>query len=187
MKLSTIRVATTSDLRGVPALYRHLNSDDPLPDPLAAKPACRDRPKADLTRRCKSAGRGTRLSRNVRQPNHVLADEIADHKAERRPATHEEWLAATKHDEVEGDPILIDETKVAQGSRQVWSANVHLPNALSLQHTPRRLEVVSTGGALGPLDVSEHDTTPTSAGCATPSRIRVPPRPTRDGRRPNSA
>jgi hypothetical protein len=134
-----------------------------------------------------SAGRGTRLSRNGRQPNHVVADEIAGHKAERRPATHEEWLAATKHDEVEGDPMLIDETKVAQGSHQVRSANVHLPNALSLQHTPRRLEVVSTGVALGPTDVSERDTTPTSAGCATPSRIRVPPRPTRDGRRPNSA
>ena len=59
MTLSTIRVATTSDLRGVPALYRHLNSDDPLPDPLAAKPACttsRDRPKADLTRRCSPPG-----------------------------------------------------------------------------------------------------------------------------------
>jgi hypothetical protein len=32
MTLSTVRVAITSDLQGVPALYRHLNSDDPVPN-----------------------------------------------------------------------------------------------------------------------------------------------------------
>jgi GNAT superfamily N-acetyltransferase len=39
MILSNIRVATTSDLQGVLALYRHLDSDDPVPDPLAAESA----------------------------------------------------------------------------------------------------------------------------------------------------
>ena len=48
-----------------------------------------------------SVGRVARLSGNVRQPNHVLANEIAGHKAERRPRAGEEWLAATKDDGVE--------------------------------------------------------------------------------------
>src|ERR1700734_1459258 len=48
-----------------------------------------------------SVGRVARLSGNVRQPNHVLANEIAGHKAERRPRAGEEWLAATKYDGVE--------------------------------------------------------------------------------------
>ena len=52
------------------------------------------------------ASRG--LSGNVRQLNHVLANEIAGHKAERRPGAGEEWLTTTKHDgaEVELDMIL---------------------------------------------------------------------------------
>jgi GNAT superfamily N-acetyltransferase len=37
MTLSTIRTATTSDLQDVLALYRHLNSDDPVPHPPAAE------------------------------------------------------------------------------------------------------------------------------------------------------
>jgi hypothetical protein len=39
MTLSTIRTATTSDLQDVLALYRHLNSDDPVPSPRAAESA----------------------------------------------------------------------------------------------------------------------------------------------------
>ena len=59
-----------------------------------------------------SVGRVARLSGNVRQPNHVLANEIAGHKAERRPRAGEEWLAATKYDGVEVKSILINKTKV---------------------------------------------------------------------------
>jgi hypothetical protein len=44
-----------------------------------------------------SVGRVARLSRNVRQPNHVLANSIAGHKTEWRPRAGEEWLAATKY------------------------------------------------------------------------------------------
>jgi len=60
------------------------------------------------------AGNGitARSSRNVRQPNHVLANRIAGHKAERRPRGGEEWLAATKHDGVNVESILINKTKV---------------------------------------------------------------------------
>jgi hypothetical protein len=59
-----------------------------------------------------SVGRVARLSGNVRQPNHVLVNEIAGHKAERRPGAREKWLAATKHDGVEVKSILIYKTKV---------------------------------------------------------------------------
>ena len=89
-----------------------------------------------------SVGRVARLSRNVRQPNHVLANEIAGHKAERRPRAGEEWLAATKHDGVEVESILINKTKVGQASRQVWSGNCNLPNEPSLQPTYHRLDVI---------------------------------------------
>jgi hypothetical protein len=54
-----------------------------------------------------SVGRVARLGGNVRQPNHVLGNEIAGHKAERRPRAGEEWLAATKYDGVEVESILI--------------------------------------------------------------------------------
>ena len=70
----------------------------------------------------------SRSSGNVRQPNHVLANSIAGHKAERRPGAGEEWLAATKHDGMEVESILIDETKIGQASCQVWSGNFNLPD-----------------------------------------------------------
>jgi hypothetical protein len=59
-----------------------------------------------------SVGQAARSSRSVRQPNHVLVNEIAGHKTEPRPRAGEEWRAATKHDGVEVEPILINKTKV---------------------------------------------------------------------------
>src|SRR5277367_5981715 len=53
-----------------------------------------------------SVGRVARLSGNVRQPDHVLANSIAGHKTERRPRAGEEWLAATKYDGVDVKSIL---------------------------------------------------------------------------------
>ena len=73
-----------------------------------------------------------RLSRNVRQPHHVLANAIGGNKAEWWPRAGEEWLAATQHDGVEVEPILIDKTKVGQALSQVWSGNGDLPSELSL-------------------------------------------------------
>ena len=49
---------------------------------------------------------------NVRQSNHVFANEIAGHKAERRPGTGEERVAAAKHDGAEVESILVNKTKV---------------------------------------------------------------------------
>src|SRR6516165_6864790 len=97
-----------------------------------------------------SVGRVARLSGNVRQPNHVLANEIAGHKAERRPRAGEEWLAATKYDGTEVESILINKTKVSQASGQVWSGNVNLPNWLCLQPTYHRLDVILDKSGVGP-------------------------------------
>jgi hypothetical protein len=57
-------------------------------------------------------GRVLQLSRNVRQPERVLANEIAGHKAERRPGAGEEWRAAAKHEGAEIESILINKAKV---------------------------------------------------------------------------
>jgi hypothetical protein len=89
-----------------------------------------------------SFGRVSRLSRNVGQPDHVLANYIAGHKAERRPGAGEEWRATTKNDGAEVESIFIDKTKVGQPPCQDWSCNINLPNLLSLQPTYRRLDVI---------------------------------------------
>jgi hypothetical protein len=59
-------------------------------------------------------GRVARLSRNVRQPDHVLANSFAGHKAEPRPGASEEWLAMTNHDGMDVESILINQIKVGQ-------------------------------------------------------------------------
>ena len=69
-----------------------------------------------------SVGRIVCLGGNIRQPDRVLADAIAGDKAERRPGAGEEWLAPTKHDGVEIEPVFIDQTEIGQALRQDWSA-----------------------------------------------------------------
>src|SRR5271163_4837239 len=60
---------------------------------------------------------------------------------------------------MEVQSILIDKTKVAQASRQVWSGNFNLPNELSLQPTYRRLDVIldKCGVAADRLQRARHD------------------------------
>src|SRR5476649_2240906 len=96
---------------------------------------------------------------NVGQPDRVLANAIAGDKAERRPGAGEEWLAATKHDRVQVESILIDKAKVGQASRQVWSRDVNLPNEPSLQPTYHRPEVIRDQGGVGAdrLQRARHD------------------------------
>jgi hypothetical protein len=81
----------------------------------AQQGAARCRARLDLERNVPSAqfvARVARLSGNVRQPNHPLANEIAGHKAERRPGAGEEWFAVTKHDGVQVEAIRINKTEV---------------------------------------------------------------------------
>src|SRR6476660_9763362 len=89
-----------------------------------------------------SVGRVARLSRNVRQSNHVLANSIAGHQAERRPRAGEEWRATTKHDGAEVESILIDKTGLGQALRQDWSGNLNLASQLGLQPAYHLLEVI---------------------------------------------
>ena len=60
--------------------------------------------KIQLEENCRA-----RSSRNVGQPDHILANPIISHKAERRAGRGEIWLAVTKHDGVQVDSILIDQ------------------------------------------------------------------------------
>jgi hypothetical protein len=89
------------------------------------------------------------LSRNVRQPNQVLGDQIAGRQVERRPGAGEEWRAAPKHDGAEVESILIDKTGLSQALRQDWSANVKLAIQLSLQPAYRPLEVIRDKRGVG--------------------------------------
>jgi hypothetical protein len=61
-----------------------------------------------------SVGRVARLGRNVRQPDYIPANAVAGHKAEPRPGAGEERLAMTKHDGMNVESILINQTKVGQ-------------------------------------------------------------------------
>src|SRR6516164_10673021 len=65
-----------------------------------------------------SIRRVARLSRNVSQPDHILANSIISHKADRRPGSGEIWLAVTEHDGVQVDSILIDQAKFSEALRQ---------------------------------------------------------------------
>src|SRR5580698_6382529 len=96
-----------------------------------------------------SVGRVARLSRNVRQPDHIPANAVAGHKAEPRPGAGEERLAMTKHDGMDVESILINQTKVGQAPCQVWSGYVDLPFQLSLQPADHRLEVTRDEGGVG--------------------------------------
>ena len=86
--------------------------------------------------------RVTRLSRNVRQPDYILANAVAGHKAEPRPGAGEERLARPEHDGMDVESILVNQTKVGQAPCQVWSGHVDLPVKLSLQPADHRLEVI---------------------------------------------
>ena len=148
----------------------------------------RQKPLGLIDASAQSVGRVALLSRNVCQSNRVLANWIAGHKAERRPGAGEERLAAAKHDGAEVEPILIDETKVGQASRQVRSGDANLPDEPSLDISSRITVSTSfwTRGHWGRL-TSTSATRHTSVGFATPLRSRVPPRPTRASPCPNNA
>ena len=79
----------------------------------------------------------------------LLADQVDGHKADRRPGAREEWLAVTKHDRVQVEAILIDQTEISEALRQFGSGNVDLAGKLSLQPAYRRLEVTPEKRGVG--------------------------------------
>src|SRR6266436_8176356 len=108
-----------------------------------------------LTRRKNASGSSTKrnaglpLSRNVGQPDHILADPIISHKAEPRPGSGEIWLAVTKHDGVQVDSILIDQAKFGEALRQVRASNFDLPVALGLERADRALKIILNKPGVG--------------------------------------
>src|SRR5207344_614348 len=99
-------------------------------------------PTQDQTSAAISIRRVARLSRNVGQPDHILANPIISHEAERRPGSGEIWLAVTKHDGVQVDSILVDQAKFGEAMRQVRASNFDLPVAPGLQLADRALEII---------------------------------------------
>ena len=91
----------------------------------------------------------TRLSRNVRQPDRVLANWIAGQKAERRPGAGEEWRAVTEHEGSEIESILVHKTKVGQASCQVWSGDGNLPDEPNLQFAQQGPDVILNQRGVG--------------------------------------
>src|SRR5215475_10350522 len=99
-------------------------------------------PTQDQTSAAISIRRVARLSRNVGQPDHILANPVISHKAERRPGSGEIWFAVTKHDGMQVDSILIDQAKFGEAMSQVRAGNFDLPVALGLQLADRALKII---------------------------------------------
>src|SRR5262245_4955402 len=96
-----------------------------------------------------SIRRVARSSRNVGQPEHILANPIISHKAERRPGPGEIWLSVTKYDGVQVDSILVDQAKFGEALRQVRASNFDLPVAVGLQLADRALEILLNKPGVG--------------------------------------
>ena len=141
----------------------------------------------DQTSASISITRVARLSRNVRQPDHILSNPLMTHKAERRPGSGEVWRAVTKHDGVQVDPILIDEAKLGEASRQVRASNFDLPGALGLERADRAFEIIPNECGVGADRRQRARDDPISAASATPTRRRAPRHPIQDDRRPSNA
>ncbi len=99
-------------------------------------------PLFDIVKSTREAEDRFRSRRHVGQPDHVLVHLIAGDEAERWARAGEEWLAATKHDGVEVESILINKTKVGQASCQAWSGHGNLACELCLQATYDCLDVI---------------------------------------------
>ena len=93
--------------------------------------------------------RVARLGRNVDKPDHILANPIIGHEAERRPRPGEIWFAVAKDDGMKVDSILVDEAKVGETLRQVRASNFDLPVALGLQLADRALEIILNKPGVG--------------------------------------
>src|ERR687897_1388426 len=106
-------------------------------------------PTQDQTSAAISIRRVARLSRNVGQPDHILANPVMSHQAERRPGSGEIWFAVTKHDGMQVDSILIDQAKFGEALRQVRASNFDLPVALGLQLADRALKIILNKPGIG--------------------------------------
>src|SRR4029450_6992302 len=84
-----------------------------------------------------------------RYPGPRPGKRVMSEQVERRRGAGEICLAATKHDGVQVDSILIDQAKFGDASRQVRASNFNLPVALSLQLTDRALKILFNKRGVG--------------------------------------
>ncbi len=100
---------------------------------------------------------GAASGRRIGQPDHCIIDSIMSHRAERWPWPREIWLAVTKHDGMQVDSILIDQTKFGEAMRQVRAGNFDLPVDLGLQLADRALKITLNKPGVEGLIHSEHE------------------------------
>jgi hypothetical protein len=103
--------------------------------------------------------RVARLSRNVGQPDHILANPIMSRKAEPWPGSGEIWLAMTEHDVVQVDSILIDQAKCVRLCAKFGPATSISPSRSAFGSRIASSRSSSTSLALRPTDFNERETT----------------------------
>ena len=98
-------------------------------------------------------------SRDVRQPDRILADGIGSDKSERWPGTGEIRLAATKHKRAEVETILVDETEVGEAPREFGPGDINSPSTSAFSRRTNASTSPATSVALAATDLSERETT----------------------------
>lgn len=86
---------------------------------------------------------------NVGQPKHILANPLMRYQSEWWPGSCEVGCAVTEYDRVKVNPVFVDQTKVSEASRQVWTGNLDLPVALGLQPADRAFQIVPDKPCIG--------------------------------------
>src|SRR5262249_13099731 len=80
-------------------------------------------------------------SRDVRQPDRILADRIGGDKSEGRPGTGEVRLAATKHKRGGVETKLVDETRGGEAPREFRPRDIGFALDFRLQPAHERFDV----------------------------------------------
>src|SRR5580765_8766986 len=101
-----------------------------MPPPSAAAPSSAARRFTLDILAAIAVRRVARFSRNVGQPDHILANPVMSHEAERRSGAGEIGFPLAKHDGVQVDSILIDQAKFGETVRQARASNFDLPVAI---------------------------------------------------------
>ena len=81
-------------------------------------------------------------SRNVRQPDEVIGDQVACHEVQRRPRTSEVWLATAEHDRAKVHSILVDKPGFGQTVRKRRTTHENLAREVALEMAYSILEVI---------------------------------------------
>ena len=95
------------------------------------------------------AQRYSRLSGNIAQPDHILADPLMAFETKRRPGSGKVWRAVTQHDGVQIDSILIDQVKLSKTFCQARTGDFNLTVILGLQRADLTLKIIPDKRGVG--------------------------------------